>query len=233
MVRNPHLLVATAVFILALACTVAAQKEPPPQAEPSPPLVVPDQNLPSLNVGLDIRIPLRASGGVQPYQWLLTGGQLPPGLDLDPSGFLFGRPSKPGTYEFTLTVTDSARPAHSVTKNFKSEVAAALLLEWLNPPVVQGDQITGSVQVSNGTKEDDFDLTVIVVAVNEIGRATALGYQHTTLKPGVTSFAIQFGSTLPVGSYVVHADAIAEIPAKNTILRQHLQAPELSIAPTP
>ena len=233
MVKDAYLRVATAIYILALVCVAVAQTEPPPQAEPSPPLIVPDQNLPSLNVGLDIRIPLRAIGGVQPYQWLLTGGELPPGLNLDPAGYLFGRPSKPGSYEFTLTVTDSARPVHTVTKDLKSEVTAALLLEWLNPPSVQGDQITGSVQVSNGTKEDDFDLTVIIVAVNEIGRATALGYQHTTLKPGVTNFAIQFGSTLPVGSYVVHADAIAEIPAKNTILRQHLQAPELSIAPTP
>lgn len=233
MVRNPHLPVAAAVFILALAYTVAAQTEPPPQAELSPPLVVADQNLPSLNVGLDIRIPLRASGGVQPYQWSLTGGELPPGLNLDPAGYLFGRPLKPGSYEFTLAVTDSARPVHTVTKDLKSEVAAALLLEWLNPPAVQGDQITGSVQVSNGTKEDEFDLTVIIVAVNEFGRATALGYQHTSLKPGVTDFSIRFGSTLPVGSYVVHADAIAEIPAKNTILRQHLQAPDLSIAPTP
>ena len=232
MVRKPRLRAGTAILMLAFAYAVAAQTEPAPP-EPSPPLVVPEQNLPSLNVGLDIRIPLRAIGGVQPYQWLLSGGELPPGLNLDPAGYLFGRPSKPGTYEFTLTVTDAARPVHSVTKDFKSEVAAALLLEWLNPPAVQGDQITGSVQVSNGTKEDDFDLTVIVVAVNEIGRATALGYQHTTLKPGVTNFPIEFGSTLPVGSYVVHADAIAEIPAKNAILRQHLQTPVLSIAPTP
>lgn len=203
------------------------------QTQPVPPLVVADQTLPSLNVGIDIRIPLRANGGIPPYQWALAAGELTPGLNLDPAGYLFGRPLKPGSYEFTLTVTDSARPAHSVTKDFKSKVTAALLLEWLNPPSVQGDQISGSVQVSNGTEEDDFDLTVIIVAVNEFGRATALGYQHTTLKPGVANFPIQFGSTLPVGNYLVHADAIAEIPPKNIILRQHLQTPVLSIAQAP
>jgi Putative Ig domain len=217
----------TAIFVMAAVHVLGAQ------TQQSPPLVVTDQILPSLNVGVDIRVPLHATGGVPPYRWTLTAGDLPPGLNLDPSGYLFGRPLKPGTYEFTLTVTDSARPAHAIIKDFKSRVTAALLLEWLNPPSVQGDQITGSVQVSNGTEEDDFDLTVIIVAVNEFGRATALGYQHTTLKPGVTNFPIQFGSTLPAGAYVVHADAIAEIPPKNTILRQHLQTPVLSIVPTP
>lgn len=221
----PRLRILAAMFMIAAAHMSAAQ------SQQAPPLIITDQTLPSLNVGIDTRVPLRASGGMPPYQWTLTRGELPPGLNLDPGGYLFGRPLKPGSYEFTLTVTDSARPAHSVTKDFKSQVTAALLLEWQNPPSVQGDQITGSVQVSNGTEQDDFDLTVIIVAVNEFGRATALGYQHTTLKPGVTNFAIQFGSTLPAGNYVVHADAIAEIPPKNAILRQHLQAPVLSIPP--
>jgi len=224
---EPRLRKVAAMFMIAAAHVLAAQ------TQQAPPLVITEQTLPSLNVGIDTRIPLRASGGMPPYQWTLTAGELPPGINLDPGGYLFGRPLKAGTYEFTLTVTDSVRPAHSVTKDFRSQVTAALLLEWLNPPAVQGDQITGSVQVSNGTEQDDFDLTVIIVAVNEFGRATALGYQHTTLKPGVTNFSFQFGSTLPVGSYVVHADAIAEIPPKNAILRQHLQAPLLSILPTP
>lgn len=219
--------------MLAVMLMIAAAPVLVAQTQQAPPLGVLDQTLPPLNVGIDTRIPLHASGGIPPYQWTLTRGELPAGINLDPAGYLFGRPLKPGTYEFTLTVTDSARPAHTVTKDFKTEVAAALFFEWQNPPSVQGDQIIGSVQVSNGTQEDDFDLTVIIVAVNEYGRATALGYQHTTLKPGVTNFPIQFGSTLPVGDYVVHADAIAEIPPKNAILRQHLQAPVLSIVPTP
>lgn len=224
--RGASLRILVVMFMIAAVHVLAAQ------TRQAPSLIITDQTVPSLNVGIDTRIPLRASGGMPPYQWTLTRGELPSGLNLDPAGYLFGRPLKPGSYEFTLTVTDSARPAHSVTKDLKSQVTAALLLEWQNPPLVQGDQITGSVQVSNGTQEDDFDLTVIIVAVNEFGRATALGYQHTTLKSGVTNFAIQFGSTLPVGNYVVHADAIAEVPPKNAILRQHLQAPVLAIAPT-
>jgi hypothetical protein len=218
----------TIIVAFFVAKPIVAQTQ---QARPS--LSIIGESLPPLNVGIDVRIPLHVLGGVPPYRWTLTAGELPDGINLDPAGFLFGRPSKPGTYGFTLTVTDSASPAHSLSKDYRCEATAALLLDWLKPPAVQDNEITGSVQVSNGTKDDDFDLTVIIVAVNESGRATALGYQHTSLKPGVTNFPIPFASTLPAGSYVVHADAIAEIPPRNTILRQHLQTPVLTIVQGP
>jgi Putative Ig domain len=217
-----HLLSTAATVLIIAACTrvLGAQPSPAPQ-----PLAILDQSLPPLNAGIDARIALHASGGVPPYHWSVTAGALPPGIALDPAGFLFGRPSKPGDFAFTLTVTDSAQPAYSISKEFRTQVTAALLLEWLRPPQVQGTEINGAVQLSNGTKDDDFDLTVIIVAVNEIGRATALGYQHMTLKAGATNFQVPFGSTLPAGAYVVHADAVAEIPARNAILRQRLQTP--------
>ena len=123
-----------------------------------------------------------------------------------------------------MTVTDSAQPAHSINKELRTKVSAALLLEWLRPPMVRGNRIDGAVQVSNGSK-DDFDLTVIIVAVNQIGRATALGYQHFTLKAETLNFQIPFEGTPGPGAYVVHADAVAEIPAKNVILRQRMQTP--------
>ncbi|PYX97503.1 MAG: hypothetical protein DMG71_02905, partial [Acidobacteria bacterium] len=103
-------------------------------------------------------------------------------------------------------------------------VVAPLVLEWSRFPRVQDNRIEGAVKVSNGTK-DDFDLTVIVVAVNEIGKAFVLGYQHPELKTGTTDFEIPFGSTLPQGAYVVHADAVAEVPARNAIYRQRRQTP--------
>jgi putative Ig domain-containing protein len=217
-----RLLPIAAMLLIVATCSRMLEGQPLPAPQP---LAILDQSLPPLHAGIDARLPLHAGGGVPPYHWSVTAGDLPPGIVLDPAGFLFGRPSKPGDFAFTLTVTDSAQPAYSISKEFRTQVTAALLLEWLRPPQVQGTEINGSVQVSNGTKDDDFDLTVIIVAVNEIGRATALGYQHMTLKAGVTNFQLPFGSNLPAGAYVVHADAVAEIPARNTILRQRLQTP--------
>ena len=225
--RTATLAVTAIVVIMAGTATLVVGEQA------APPLSISNEKLPPFKVGIDIRVPLDASGGVPPYHWLLTAGELPPGVSLDPSGFLDGRPQKAGPYTFTLTVTDSARPGNRINKEFHGQVSPALLLDWLELPAVRGTEISGSVQVSNGTEDDDFDLTVIIVAVNEIGRATALGYHHFTLKPGVTNFKIPFGSTMPHGTYVVHADAIAEIPTKNIILRQHLQSPALQVMQGP
>jgi hypothetical protein len=154
----------------------------------------------------------------------VESGELPEGLSLTLEGVLAGRPAKPGTIAFTVAVQDSSRPVNRITKELQTVVAASLLFEWLRPPAVRGDRMDGAVQLTNGSK-DDFDLTFIVVAVAENGRATALGYQHFTLKAGTVDFQIPFGQTLPHGAYVVHADAVAEIPAKNSILRRVLETP--------
>ena len=52
------------------------------------------------------------------------------------------------------------------------------------------------------------------------------GYERFPLQPGADNVPITFGNTLPPGPYVIHADAIAEIPARNSILRQRLQTPQ-------
>jgi len=66
----------------------------------------------------------------------------------------------------------------------------------------------------------------VILAVAENGRATAIGYQHFPLNAGITSFEIAFGETLPRGAYVVHVDAIAEVPPKDAIYRARLQTKE-------
>ena len=191
-------------------------------AQTPPPLAITETSLPNLDAGIEFRVPLHATGGVPPYHWTIAAGDLPSGTVFTVDGVFSGRPTKPGTFAITVAVTDSDRPAHSISRDFRSQVTASLLLEWLRPPAIHGSQIDGAVQVSNGS-QDMFDLTVFIVAVNDIGRATSLRYQHFNLGPGTTDIPISFTETLPPGAYAVHADAIAEIPAKSTILRQRLQ----------
>jgi hypothetical protein len=190
-----------------------------------PPLTIVDEPLLPLDAGVEFHMLLHASGGVAPYVWSVASGDLPEGITLTAEGLLAGRPTKPGAFTFTLKVEDSGRPGHSINKEFKAVVTASLLLEWLQPPKVRDNRIDGVVQVSNGSK-DDFDLTVVIVAVAENGRATAIGYEHFPLKAGAISVQIPFGNTLPHGAYVIHADAIAEIPTRGAILRQRLQTPQ-------
>ena len=191
----------------------------------APPLAVTDEVLPAMDVGVEFHMLLHATGGVPPYVWSVASGDLPEGVTLTPEGLLSGRPGKAGALTFTLKVEDSGHPAHTITKDFRALVAASMLLEWLQSPKVHDNRIDGAVQVSNGSA-DTFDLTVIIVAVAENGRATAIGYEHFPLKAGATNVQIPFGNTLPHGGYVIHADAIAEIPTRKAILRQRLQTPQ-------
>jgi len=189
------------------------------------PLSITTQSAPAATVGRPYMFQLEAQAGIPPYTWRVAAGTLPPGLRLDAnSGVTSGVPISPGEFRFTVELSDSGSPPAQVQRTFAIRVNAALTVDWKQPPEIQDQGIWGQVVVSNQTGQD-FDLTVIVLAVNEIGKAFALGYQHFTIKPQMTSPPIPFGSSLPNGNYVVHVDAIAEAPSVNSIYRARLQTP--------
>jgi hypothetical protein len=194
------------------------------------PLVIITDSLPPPSAGQPYRMELLATGGEPPLHWSIAEGKLPEGLSLDDSGVISGVPAEKGEETFTVAVTDSAE--HAVRREFKLKVIAPLLIEWSQYPRVESDQIKGSVKVSNGTK-DRFDLTVIIVAVNEYGKAFALGYRRFDLTPETSDVEIPFGSSLPRGAYVVHADAIAEVPEKHAIFRNRRQTPQPLVVSMP
>ena len=51
--------------------------------------------------------PLSASGGTLPYTWSLSAGSLPAGVTLSSSGTISGTATIPGSYSFTIQVSDS------------------------------------------------------------------------------------------------------------------------------
>ena len=200
-------------LILVLAGGVALSQELQIQALPSHGAVV----------GQNYTLPLSASGGSPPYSWHVATGDLPPGLKLHPhSGKIDGTPTTPGEYRFTVMVTDSSIPKLQIQRDITIQVIAGLTVEWKEPPAVHGNTISGSAVVSNPTP-NDFDLTVIVVAVNEIGRATTLGYQHFRLAAGSSSPVIPFGSSPGPGTYYVRVDAVAHHPSHHHIYRASQQ----------
>lgn len=171
---------------------------------------------------------LQASGGIAPLTWRIVRGSLPAGLQLDPAGTIAGSAASAGEYEVTIGVRDSGKPPQEDSRTFTSKSLPALTLDWKVPPSLQGTTISGAVTVSNNGA-DAVDLTVIIVAVNEVGKAFALGYQHPKLPGKTTLQAISFGSQLPGGRYTIRADAIAEIPAKNRIYRSAREAGPMQV----
>ena len=135
-----------------------------------------------------------------------------------------GSPTQLGDFHFVLTLSDSGRPAQERNREFVLHVLSPLLVQWSNPARINGQRIEGSVKVSNPTG-NDVDLTAVVLAVNEIGRATAIGYQHFTLKHDTIDLEIPFGENLPRGAYEVNVDVVAENAESNTIRRARLVTP--------
>jgi hypothetical protein len=174
-------------------------------------------------LGQNYTLPLVATGGSLPYTWHVEGGNLPPGLTLHPhSGRISGVPTTPGEYHVTLVVVDYSVPNMQVQRDIVIQVIAGLTIDWKEPPAVHGTAVSGSAVVTNQTP-NDFDLTVVIVAVNKIGRATALGYQHFTLAAHTTSPVIPFGSSPGPGTYYVRADAAAHRPEHQHIYRASKQ----------
>jgi Putative Ig domain/SdrD B-like domain len=63
--------------------------------------------LPAMELGVPYSVQLTAGGGVAPYQWAALS-LLPPGLGLNATtGLLSGTPVLPGTFTFTVQVTDT------------------------------------------------------------------------------------------------------------------------------
>ena len=90
------------------------------------------------------------------------------------------RPTEVDSFHFVVTITDSGKPVVHKKKNFLRR-CPPLWSSWSKKPKVNGRRVEGSIKVSNQT-EQDFDFTFIALAVDPNGRATAVGYQHFTLK---------------------------------------------------
>jgi Putative Ig domain len=192
------------------------------QADPGvQPLTIQTTSLPKAYVRQQYQVRLEAQGGTPPLKWDLTDGSLPTGIVLRSDGQLAGTPLETGEFRFTVTVTDSGKPAYQHSQQLSLTVVSPLMAQWGRYPKVNGQRLEGSIVVSN-EMDRDFDVTVIVLAVNEIGRATAIGYQHFSLRKNTEQMEIPFGDNLPHGSYELDADVVAEVAATHSIYRVHL-----------
>jgi len=203
------------VALLASATPALAQQATAPSLE------ILTTRLPKAYAKQPFEARLEARGGIQPLTWEVSEGSLPAGIVLQNDGRLVGTPAVTGEFRFTARVNDSGKPAYERTQQFMLVVVSPLMAQWGRYPKVNGQRLEGSVMVSNQT-DHEFDLTVIVLAVNEIGRATAIGYQHFPLKQNTDAVEIPFGDNLPPGTYKLNVDAVAEVAETNSIYRARL-----------
>ncbi|HEV2730572.1 MAG TPA: Ig domain-containing protein [Terriglobales bacterium] len=223
----------SAACLLALTIILSATSLAQQAAATGEPLAIETVSPTKAFLRQQYRFELRAGGGITPLHWEVTGGSLPDGLALNPDGVLSGVPMERGEFRFTVTVTDSGKPAHEKSQELTLLVVAPLLLQWSRLPKINGQRIECAVTLANQTGQD-FDLTLIALAVNEIGRATAVGYQRLTLRGDTEDMEIPFSENLPPGMYQLNVDAVAEVPESNNIYRARLVTREkLEVQPIP
>ena len=87
---------------------------------------------------------LEARGGIAPLKWTLTEGSLPAGVTLQPDGVLSGIPTETGEFKFTVTVSDSGKPAYQKSQSLVLKVVAPLLAQWGRYPKINGHRVEGS-----------------------------------------------------------------------------------------
>lgn len=196
------------------------------------PIVMPTAPLPKGFLRRPYHFKFEAPGGITPLHWEVTAGSPPPGIELDPNGTLSGAPTEVDSFHFVVTVTDSGKPVAQKKKEFTLDVVAPLVVEWSKKPKITGHRLDAAIRVSNQTG-DDFDFTIIALAVDDTGRATAVGYQHFTLKKNTDEFEIPFGENLPRGTYDLHVDAVGEVAATDSIYRARLAEEKLQVVQNP
>ncbi len=224
----PLKLTGSLLLLFALLASSAAQQG----AATGEPIVMPTAPLPTGFLRRPYHFKLEAQGGITPLHWEVTAGSPPPGIELDPDGTLSGAPTEVDSFHFVVTVTDSGRPVAQKKKEFTLDVIAPLVVEWSKKPKITGHRLDAAIRVSNQTG-DDFDFTIVALAVDDTGRATAVGYQHFTLKENTDEFEIPFGENLPRGTYDLHVDAVGEVAATNSIYRARLAEEKLQVVQSP
>ncbi|WP_167332668.1 putative Ig domain-containing protein [Rhizobium freirei] len=97
----------------------------------TPTIAIAPATLPTATVATAYSETITASGGTSPYSYAVTTGVLPAGLTLSSGGVLSGTPTASGTFNLTITATDSstgagpfsASRAYTLVTNIQAPVA--------------------------------------------------------------------------------------------------------------
>lgn len=122
-----------------------------------PALAITTNSLPTGNTATPYSASLQASGGIPPYAWALTSGQLPAGLTLAPNGTISGTPIliTQTPVQFTVQLTDSEvvppnpLPAEQLSITItQGTTSSSTLLSGEYAFLFQGFDVNGPVSIA-------------------------------------------------------------------------------------
>lgn len=130
-------------------------------------------------------------GGTPPYTYAVTSGALPAGLTLSPSGDLTGMPTESGSFEFTVTVTDSS--ACTGAQAYTLRITAPCPIISLTPSAIPNGTVgvaySGTIAASGGASPYTFTLNAGVLPPGFILSQAGV-ISGTPSKPGEYYFSV-------------------------------------------
>jgi hypothetical protein len=159
--------------------------------------------------------------GVAPYTWSVAGGSsLPPGMAILPgsggiSTYLGGIPSTPGSYNYNLSVTDSA--GQTATVSAQTVVSALTLTPVALPPGTVGAAYSAALTPSGGSPPYSIQLTYDSDLPPGLTLTPAGLLSGTPQYPGVFQLGVtatdNAGNSVTVSYVVTIDDATGQAPA--------------------
>lgn len=132
----------------------------------APTISIAPSSLPNATVAAAYSQTVTASGGTVGYSYAVTAGSLPPGLSLSSGGVISGTPTAGGTYNFTLTTTDSSTGTGPYTGSSAYAITVSAPTLTLTPTAgsvlsaTAGAAVTGlSFTAANGTAPYSYAIT--------------------------------------------------------------------------
>jgi hypothetical protein len=153
-------------------------------------------------IGISYKFLLVASGGITPYTWTISSGQLPPGLSLNPNGVISGTPTTLGKYTFTAKVVDSQTPTaavNSLTASITINPVLTLTATSL-PSGLVGGVYNATITASDGLQPYTYaptdpkalpDGLTLTTTPGQNGAPSVGTIAGTPTTAGVYSFAVQ------------------------------------------
>lgn len=189
-----------------------------------PIITVNPATLPNGEVGILYNAAVTAAGGVGPYTFAVTSGSLPPGVTMTGAGVIAGTPTTAGTFNFTITATDTSSGCLG-SRAYSVVIAAAgcpviTLSPASLPPGAIGAAYSQTISASGGLAPYTFSVVAGSLPAGLALNATTGAITGTPTTAGLVNFTIQAtdaNSCVGIAPYSVAIVAAPGIPTLNWV----------------
>ncbi len=134
---------------------------------------------------------LWATGGDQPYNWVITSGALPAGLTLNTDGYITGTPTVSGTFKFQVKATDSSSPAETATGGLTLKIppVTSVLTPSAGATIQGTTWLDAGASSQNGIASVRFEISGGTISDRVLGTATpsSVGYLYNFNPAGLAN----------------------------------------------